>query len=127
VARETPLESRSRQARKERGPTPDELAEEALSAEQETARVRAAVQLSTQKAATQLRDVVVQTRDPEVRATAAQALGDLADFGSVPELFCGCATIRRPWYEDAPVRRCVVSWAPTFRLRRRCRLPSDRK
>ena len=31
-----------------------------------------------------------QSRDPDVRATAAQALGDMQDFVSVPELLRLC-------------------------------------
>jgi HEAT repeat protein len=72
------------------GATADELAEQALSGENGTAQVRATVQLGSQRFAPQLREVMTQTRDPEVRATAAQALGNIQDFASVPELLRLC-------------------------------------
>jgi HEAT repeat protein len=70
--------------------TPDQLAEQALFAENQIAQTRAATQLTAQGAAPQLRQVLSQSRDTEVRATAAQALGDLEDFTSVPELLRLC-------------------------------------
>lgn len=76
--------------RSHRASTPEQLAEQALSGENPIAQTRAAAQLSTQGAAPQLREVIARTRNPEVRATAAQALGDLEDFQSVPELLRLC-------------------------------------
>jgi HEAT repeat protein len=70
--------------------TPEQLAQQALSAENPIAQARATTQLGKRGAAPQLREVMAQTSDPEVRATAAQALGDLADFQSVPELLRLC-------------------------------------
>ena len=70
--------------------TPEELAAQALTGDNAIVQTRAAAQLSTQGATPQLRVVMAQTRDPEVRATAAQALGDLEDFQSVPELLRLC-------------------------------------
>lgn len=70
--------------------TPEQLAEQALSAENPIAQARATTELRTRGAAPQLREVMAQTRDAEVRATAAQALGDLEDFQSVPELLTLC-------------------------------------
>ena len=76
--------------RSNRAATPEQLAEQALNGENLTVQTRAAAQLSTQGAAPQLRQIIAQTRNSEVRATAAQALGDLADFQSVPELLRLC-------------------------------------
>jgi HEAT repeat protein len=71
-------------------PTAQELAQQALSASSVQVQTQAAIQLGTQGAMTQLREVVAEARDPEVRAAAVQGLGDLQDFQSVPELLALC-------------------------------------
>ena len=76
--------------RSQRAATPEQLAQQALSGDNPLVQTRATAQLSTQGAAPQLRQVITQARNPEVRATAAQALGDLEDFQSVPELLRLC-------------------------------------
>jgi HEAT repeat protein len=76
--------------RSQRAATPEQLVEQALNAEHPFHRTQAAAQLSNQGAAPQLRYVLSKTREPELRATTAQALGDLEDFQSVPELLRMC-------------------------------------
>ncbi len=68
----------------------EQLVDEALRAESQIAQSRATAQLSNQRATRELRQVMAQAKDAEVRATAAQALGDLEDFDSVPDLLRLC-------------------------------------
>jgi hypothetical protein len=70
--------------------TADELARQALSGENEIIQVQATVQLGSHGFTPQLREVMAQSREPDVRATAVQALGDLQDFSSVPHLLQLC-------------------------------------
>jgi HEAT repeat protein len=72
---------------------PEELAQQALSGDNPIVQQRAATQLSGYRhaeAAPPLRQVLKEARHPDVRAAAAQALGDVQDFQSVPELLRLC-------------------------------------
>jgi HEAT repeat protein len=72
--------------------TPEQLAQQALTGDNPIAQQLAAAQLSNhrQAAAPQLRQVLKQASNPDVRAAAAQGLGDVQDFQSVPELLRLC-------------------------------------
>jgi HEAT repeat protein len=78
--------------RSDRAKTPEQLAEQALSGDNPLVQQMAAAQLSNhrQAAAPQLRQVLKQASNPDVRAAAAQGLGDVQDFQSVPELLRLC-------------------------------------
>jgi hypothetical protein len=73
--------------------TPEELAEQALSGNDQAVQSRAALQLTRfdrREAAPPLRQVLREARHAEVRAAAIQGLGEVADFESVPELLRLC-------------------------------------
>jgi hypothetical protein len=78
--------------RPERAKTPEQLAEQALTGDNPIAQQLAAAQLSNHRdaATPQLRQVLKEARHPDVRAAAAQGLGDVQDFQSVPELLRLC-------------------------------------
>ena len=78
--------------RSERANTPEQLAQQALSGDNPIVQQMAASQLSNHRhaAAPQLRQVLKEARHPDVRAAAAQGLGDVQDFQSVPELLRLC-------------------------------------
>jgi HEAT repeat protein len=76
-----------------RAQTPEQLAQQALSGDNPVVQQRAASQLSSYRhaqAAPPLRQVLKEARHPDVRAAAAQGLGDVQDFQSVPELLRLC-------------------------------------
>jgi HEAT repeat protein len=79
--------------REKRANTPEQLAEQALAGDNPIVQQRAATQLSGYRhaeAAPPLRQVLKEARHPDVRAAAAQGLGDVQDFQSVPELLRLC-------------------------------------
>ena len=72
--------------------TPDQLVEQALGGDNPVAQSTATMQLAEPQhnAAPQLRQVLREASHPDVRAAAAQGLGDVQDFQSVPELLRLC-------------------------------------
>ena len=72
--------------------TPEQLVEQALSGDNPVAQSMATMQLAEPQhnAAPQLRQVLREASHPDVRAAAAQGLGDVQDFQSVPELLRLC-------------------------------------
>jgi HEAT repeat protein len=78
--------------RSERAATPEQLVEQALTGDTPLIQQQAATALVAHQHATapQLRQVLKEARHPDVRAAAAQGLGDVQDFQSVPELLRLC-------------------------------------
>ena len=78
--------------RSPRASTPEQLAEQALSGDNPVIQQQAAATLAHPQfaAVPQLRQVLKEARHPDVRAAAAQGLGDVQDFQSVPELLRLC-------------------------------------